>query len=145
MYGMGAEQMLPDSVENSDAWFATYQAHPNHWAIELEGKCIGATRLSRIDRINRSARFSIGVFDSSQWNKGIGTEATSLVVAYAFEALKMHRIELYVLEFNKRALSCYKKCGFRIEGKARDSVLVGQTWQSEIVMSILEEEYRRRG
>jgi [ribosomal protein S5]-alanine N-acetyltransferase len=143
MYGMGAEHMRPDSVENSDAWFATYQANPNHWAIEYEGSCIGTTRLSRMDQDNRSARFSIGIFDSSKWNQGIGTEATCLVLDYAFEALKLHRIELYVLELNLRAFSCYKKCGFVIEGKARDSVLVGQAWQSEIVMSILEGEYRK--
>jgi RimJ/RimL family protein N-acetyltransferase len=47
-----------------------------------------------------------------------------------------------VLSFNVRALRCYEKCGFVREGIGRESALVGGAWVDDVMMSILEREYR---
>ena len=72
----------------------------------------------------------------------MGTEASRLVLAYAFEVLLLHRVELRVLAFNERAIACYERCGFRREGVEREGAWIGGEWQSDVIMSILEQEYR---
>ena len=43
-------------------------------------KLVGATGLHRMDFKNRHASFGISIGDKSEWGKGYGTEATSLIV-----------------------------------------------------------------
>jgi len=53
-----------------------------------------------------------------QWRaKGKGQILVSLLEAYARNQLNAHRLELVVRDYNPHALSCYKKCGFRITGR----------------------------
>lgn len=111
-------------------------------AEEPEGRCIGGARLDHISWNDRKARFAIGIFDRRFWSCGYGTEATRLLLRYGFEDLRLHRIDLRVLAFNTRAIRCYEKCGFRQEGVERESALVGGAWHDDIMMSILEGEYR---
>ncbi len=109
---------------------------------EPEGRYIGAARLDHISWDDRKARFAIGIFDRRFWSCGYGTESTRLVLRYGFEDLGLHRIDLRVLAYNTRATRCYQKCGFVREGVERESALVGGTWQDDVMMSILEGEYR---
>jgi RimJ/RimL family protein N-acetyltransferase len=54
--------------------------------------------------------------------RGLGTEATALVLRHAFTALRLHRVELSVYAFNPRAKRAYEKAGFRTEGVLRDAL-----------------------
>ena len=143
MYGGDTRAIKPLTREQAEKEFEQpvlpYEAI--RWMIEFEGKCIGGTRLTLFDT-DRKARFAIGIFNITMLSKGLGTEATNLVLEYAFNTLSLHRVELRVLEYNKRAIACYKKCGFVIEGLERDSALVEDKWESDVMMSILEAEYR---
>ena len=47
-----------------------------------------------------------------------------------------------VLEYNHRAIACYKKCGFVQECVLRETAFVDGVWHDDILMSILEDEYR---
>jgi RimJ/RimL family protein N-acetyltransferase len=77
-----------------------------------------------------------------QWNKGFGTEATKLFVAYGFETLNLNRIELRVYEYNARAIRVYEKVGFKHEGSLReDHYRQGRYWNTH-VMSILRSEWK---
>lgn len=40
------------------------------------------------------------------------------------EFLRLHRVDLKVLEYNKRAIACYQKCGFTQEGVKREGTLI---------------------
>ncbi len=76
--------------------------------------------------------------------RGLGTAATHLVLAYAFDVLALHRVELRVLTFNERAIACYEKCGFVREGVEREGAWIGGEWQSDLRMSILEHEFKEK-
>jgi len=67
---------------------------------------------------------------------------TQLVLRYAFETLKLHRVDLRVLSYNKRAIRCYEKCGFIIEGYEREGAYIEGQFETDVMMSILEHEYR---
>lgn len=133
----------PLTATEVDQWYVQVCREPLHWMIEAEGRCIGTVRLHGLDEANRSARFAIGIFDPTMWGKGLGTEATRLVLEHAFDALALHRVDLRVLAFNERAIACYAKCGFVQEGMEREGVLIGDEWHSDVLMSLLEHEYRQ--
>ena len=60
----------------------------------------------------------------------------------AFRDLGAHRFWLDVKSANARALSLYRSEGFVEEGRLRESVRSGGGYDSLIVMSLLEPEYR---
>lgn len=132
----------PLTIQEATAWLERMSACPNCWSIQVDGRCVGTTRLHHLDRENRRARYAIGIFDARARGLGYGTEATRLVLRYAFETLGLHRVDLRVLAFNRQAIACYERCGFVQEGVEREGVLIAGEWQSDVWMSILESEYR---
>lgn len=125
-----------------EQWYEQLCQDSLQWVIETEGRCIGVVKLHSLDQANRRARYAIGIFDPTYWNRGLGTEATRLALQYAFEVLHLHRVDLCVLAFNHRAIACYEKCGFVREGIEREGAFIGGEWHSDVIMSILEQEYR---
>jgi RimJ/RimL family protein N-acetyltransferase len=102
---------------------------------------IGVTGLHRLDIRNRHAEFGITIGEKSAWGKGHGTEATRLMVQYAFDRLNLHRVWLNVYEFNERARHVYEKVGFRMEGRLRqDTYRDGRYWDT-FVMGVLRDEW----
>ncbi len=101
---------------------------------------VGQARLTINDMDNR-ARYAVGLFDPSVWGKGLGTEITKMVLHFAFDELALHRVDLRVLEYNHRAIKCYEKCGFVIEGKEREGALIEGKNETDLIMSILKREF----
>lgn len=131
----------PFTHADADAWFANATRTPYSWVIEFEGRCVGGARLHSLRPVERRARYAIGLFDAKVWNRGIGLEATHLVLHVAFNVLQLHRVDLRVLAFNRRAIAMYQKAGFVIEGVERDGAWINGRWESDVWMSMLEEEY----
>ena len=103
---------------------------------------IGTISLDNICNINRRATLGIFIGDKSGRNKGYGTEAIRLILDYGFNYLNLNNIKLDLLEFNKRALACYKKCGFKEYGRRRKANFVNGKYYDIIEMDILSEEFK---
>lgn len=115
-------------------------------AIHLKdsGRLIGTCAFSQLDGDNGSALFHITIGETDCWGQGYGSEATSLMLGHAFGTLRLHRIALTVFEFNERAIRAYLRCGFVIEGRARQAIWRdGKRWD-ELTMSILAPEWAER-
>lgn len=110
--------------------------------ISPEGKIIGESVINEIDFNVRSANFRIGMFHATECGKGIGSWALSMTRDFAFEELRLHRLELDVFSFNTRAIKAYLKAGFKQEGVLRDAIKDGERYADEILMAILEDEWR---
>lgn len=142
-YGGDPTGLAPLTREGAEEFYRRLAETPHGWAIEHAGACVGSARLHSLSREDRRARFAIGLFSRTNWGQGLGTESTRLLLRFAFESLGLHRVDLRVLADNERAIRCYLKCGFVREGVERDSALVGGVWRSDVLMSVLEAEYRR--
>ncbi|MEG0527858.1 GNAT family N-acetyltransferase [Amedibacillus sp. YH-ame6] len=110
--------------------------------IAPDGSIIGESVINEIDWDLRCANFRIGLFHRNVRGKGIGTWAIEVTRDFAFEKLKIHRLELDVYSFNPRAEKAYLKVGFKREGVLRDAVKDGDKYADVILMSILEDEWR---
>ncbi|HEX3513887.1 MAG TPA: GNAT family protein [Trebonia sp.] len=80
--------------------------------------------------MDRHAEYSVGLFVAAMRGRGLGREITRLVLAWAFDVLGVHRVELQALASNSRAINCYLACGsFRKEsaGKPNSTPAAGKT------------------
>ena len=107
------------------------------------GRLIGTCAFSQLDGDNGSALYHITIGESDAWGLGYGTEATRLMVDHAFGTLGLHRVALFVFEFNERAIRAYQRAGFIVEGRARESIRRDGRWWDELAMSILESEWKQ--
>ncbi len=106
-------------------------------------RLVGTCAFSQLDADNGSALYHITIGEKDVWGRGYGTEATQLMVDHAFGTLGLHRVALYVFEFNERAVRAYQRCGFVIEGRSRESIWRDGRWWDELGMSIIESDWRR--
>lgn len=110
--------------------------------IGPDGRIVGESVINEIDRDLGCANFRICIFRSGECGKGVGSWAVEATRDFAFEELKLHRLELDVFSFNHRAERAYEKAGFRREGVLRDAVRDGEGYGDDILMAILEDEWK---
>ncbi|WP_164545805.1 GNAT family N-acetyltransferase [Paenibacillus albus] len=85
-------------------------------------------------------RGMIGYQLDAQYNgRGFTTEAVSLAVAYAFNELKLHRIDAGVMLSNIGSMRVLEKAGFHKEGIERRGVLINGQWEDHQILAILSE------
>lgn len=138
----------PLSLAAEEKWFEQMMSQSQFerpLAIEVrEGngwKMIGNLSLMDISWHNSNAELGIVLGDKAEWDKGYGTEAIRLLVKYAFEELNLHRVSLRVYATNPRAIHCYEKAGFEMEGTLRDSIFRHGKYIDLHVMSILRPKW----
>ena len=135
--------MRRDEIER---FFAARVVGPDSLALAVHvrstDRLIGTCAFSQLDGDNGSALYHITIGEKDTWGRGYGTEATQLMLRHAFERLSLHRVALSVFEFNQRAIRSYRRCGFQVEGRAREAIWREGRWWDEITMSILEPEWR---
>ncbi len=107
-------------------------------------RLIGSCAFSQVDGENGSAMYHITIGEKDAWGRGYGTETTRLMLDHAFGTLGLHRIALTVFEFNERAIRAYRRCGFLVEGRARESIWRDGRWWDEVAMSVLASEWREQ-
>ena len=86
-------------------------------------------------RERHTIHIAMGVL-ASYWGKSIGTELLQAMFTWSTDN-HFHRIELTVMEANKRANALYKKSGFEIEGVRKDSLKVDGNYVNEFYMAKL--------
>lgn len=143
-YGGDTENITPLTAQQAQAWVNHMAEDPFGWVIEYEGRCVGSAGLHSVSEPDARATYAVGLQVHALLGHGLGTEATRLVLAYAFEELQLHRVGLRVLSFNERAIRCYKACGFRIEGRERESARLTDGWYDDLMMGCLASEFDGR-
>lgn len=107
----------------------------------LGGIFVGITGLHSFREIYHSAEFRILIFDPSAIGYGLGTEATKLITQYGFERLNLNRVWLGVHAENIGAIKCYRKVGFKEEGRLREELYTYGKYSDAIRMGILRREW----
>jgi RimJ/RimL family protein N-acetyltransferase len=111
-------------------------------AIETEGTLIGAMVLRNEENLpSRSATFGIIIGDPAYLDQGYGTEASALLLDYAFAVLGYHKINLDLFEYNARAQAMYEKLGFVVEGRRRENHWARGRFWDDILMGVTAEEW----
>lgn len=108
------------------------------------GSMVGCCGLYVIQWICRRADFRIIIGEPGARNKGVGSEAARLTVAYAFDKLNLETVYLGVNTENEGAIKSYEKAGFVREGVRRRLIYRNGRYYDALMMSVLREEYMAR-
>jgi RimJ/RimL family protein N-acetyltransferase len=141
---------LPLSRAQEERWYESTLAQPQEeqpFAIdarldEARWQHVGAAGLQNLQWRNRGTEIGLVVGDRSFWGKGLGTEATALLVRFAFDTLNLHRVALRVYEDNAPARRVYEKVGFVLEGRQRDGDFREGRYRDVLLYSILRPEWQ---
>jgi len=133
------------TLEDERKWFENLSAAKDiyNFAIETlaDEKYIGGCGLNSIDWKNSVAAVGIFIGDKEYWGKGYGTDVMKVLIKFIFEQVNIHKIKLNVYSFNERAIKCYEKCGFKVEGVLRQEIFRDGRYYDEIIMGLLKEEF----
>lgn len=116
----------PYTARDAAAWFrlVASEGHPPlNFALVLEGEAVGGAGLVRLADVSRCTA-EVGYWLGRRfWNRGLATEATRALAAYAFERFDFERLEAGVFAWNPASCRVLEKAGFRLEARLRRSAI----------------------
>ena len=133
------------TVEEQKNWIVTSEKKGDlNFIIEYQQVPVGMVALHDISTIHRNAiigRLLIGE-PSVVGNAPVAFETELLVLDYAFEILKLHKIHGDIREDNKGVIKLRSYLGYSKDGILRDYIYDSGQYINGILVSILENEYR---
>lgn len=116
---IGFYNLGPKNPIERDRLFEKWKSMKRRWYsfdLKQDREFLGILSLREISRFTRSSRLGI-VLNPLYTNKGFGTEIMQAFIDYYFLEIGFKKMLLDVARFNKRAIRCYEKCGFRTKGE----------------------------
>ena len=141
MVGTDPVESIFLSDEKFNESFSSLMDNETFWNVFKGSEIIGVAFLHSINTIDKQARYAVGIYNKEKWGHGYGQQITQTVLQYAFETLELHKVDLKVLAYNKRAIASYLKSGFIQEGTLRENAYINDAWHDDIIMSILKHEF----
>ena len=106
---------------------------------KFHGILVGEVVVNLYDEKNHSMNFRILIGPRGR-NRGLGTEATQLIIDYVFKNTTLNQLTLSVFAFNPRAKYVYEKVGFVIDSIDENEFEFEGEWIDSVNMK-LEREY----
>ena len=108
------------------------------------GQLVGAITLDNIRR-GPSQVGTIGYWVGQQYaRQGFMSEAIIAMVAHAFEALDLSRVESACLPDNVASRGVLEKAGFKYEGVAQSYIQINGRWRNHVLYAALRGDRRGR-
>jgi ribosomal-protein-alanine N-acetyltransferase len=104
---------------------------------EREDFLLGGLTLSNVRRgVTQAAALGYWL-NVSVTGHGYMREAVAAICPFAFEQLRLHRVEAACLPHNTRSVGVLEACGFTREGLARRYLKINGTWQDHLLLARL--------
>jgi ribosomal-protein-alanine N-acetyltransferase len=123
---------LPATPEDFQAHIRRYEQRCEESlliCLRSTGAVAGLVNINSIIR----GRFQCGSLSYAVFaptaGKGYMTEGLGLVVRYAFEQLRLHRLEASIQPGNHASLSLVRRLGFRREGYCPEMLFIDGAWR----------------
>ncbi len=112
------------------------------WAVVLKdtGQVVGTAGFPRIDQPNFQAEVGY-VLSRDYWGRGLMTEVLMRLICFAFEEMKLNRVEATHFPENSASGRVMQKAGMSYEGLLREKVLVKNNFQDLNLYAILKKEW----
>ena len=129
-----AVNYITSSIEKSAYNFAI--------VLKSENKVIGATQISNVSKVHGTAGGGIWINEKYQGH-GYGTEAWGARIKYAFNELKLRRLENGYFKNNIPSWKMQEKFGYKNEGIRRKRFISMATGniEDEYITGLLREEW----
>lgn len=130
----------PYTLADAGSWISLCEAEPVplNLAIELDAAPIGGVggRIG-VGEMRRTMSFGYWLGET-HWGRGIATAVVSAYVPYAFSLADLQRIEAHVFAPNVASARVLEKCGFIMEGRLAQRVVIDGVCVDEIMYARLK-------
>ena len=143
----------PDTAVDRDAFAMRCSARERErqlgsgygFGIFVEGALAGEINLSSVQRGPFQSAYIGYWIDQSQAGKGYTPEALVVVMRFAFEQLRLHRVQVAIIPRNAASRRVVEKLGLRDEGLAERYLEIDGVWEDHIRYAMTAEEWEDRG
>lgn len=111
------------------------------FGIFIGRRLLGELTLSSIQRGPFQSAYVGYWVDQAEAGRGYVPEAVVVALAFAFEELGLHRVEISIIPRNARSLRVVEKLEIRKEGVAERFLQIDGTWEDHARFAITEEEW----
>jgi len=133
----------PYTQADAEAWIALCLSGEDgvtHFAIEVDGACVGALGLTPHAESNQDY-VELGYWlGEAHWGCGIMTEAVTLAADFSFGTLRANRIEARAYGWASGSQRVLEKCGFTLEGRLRRRMIKDGEHTDQLVYGLLPED-----
>ncbi len=142
----------PDDTENLAAFGARCGARQREWqlgtgygfGIFVEGHLAGEINVSGIQRGPFQNAYVGYWIDEAQAGRGYVPEALAMVARFAFEDVRLHRLQVAIIPRNRASRRVVEKLGLREEGLAVRYLAINGIWEDHVRYAITAEEWAER-
>lgn len=138
---------FPISKKDQQEWFENCKNGLSRIRYIIETKedgAVGMIGLRDLDWKNGTASgLGMRVAKKELRTKGIATDAWMTLMRYAFNELRLNRINGSALTYNKVSLHVCQKVGFKIEGTQRQAVYKDGEYHDVVIMGCLKSDYEQ--
>lgn len=136
---------FPISKASQDNWYNNIISDRNNlrFTITMKDKDepLGMVNIVNIDWKSGVAFTGIKLFETASRGQGIGFDTVMSIMKYAFDELRLNRLEGTILDINEPSMRLYKKCGWKEEGIRRQSQYQMGSYYDEYFVAILKSEF----
>lgn len=142
----------PDPAENREAFVSRCSARDRERAagtnfsfgLFVNGTCVGEVNLNNLLRgAVQSATIGYWI-DEARAGNGYVAEAVVALTRFAFDELRLHRLEICIIPRNANSRRVMQKLNFREEGTAERFLEINGVWEDHVRYGFTVEEWTQR-
>ncbi len=114
------------------------------FGIFVDSRFVGEITLSSIQRGPLQSAYIGYWIDEAVAGQGLMPEAVVTMLQYAFESLRLHRVEINIIPRNAASRRVVEKLGVRFEGIAERYLEIDGAWEDHARYAITAEEWSDR-
>lgn len=139
---------FPTNMNDQQKWFQSLSCNSMNQRFiveDLSKEVIGMANLVSINFKDGNAELGL-LLDKKHQNKGFGKEIVYSLMNYAFNELRLNRLETTIIATNKPSLSLFlNKCGWKQEGILKSWYFRQGHYIDKHLLGILKEEFLKTG
>ena len=136
---------FPLSLAALERWFAEFRhdGTDQRFMIDtVEQGAIGMTNLVDINWKDRNAFTGLLIGSTPLRRKGFGADSVRTMMRYAFEELRLERLDTTIIAHNAGSLGLYiEKCGWIEEGRKERAFFRRNRFHDNVILGITRERY----
>jgi ribosomal-protein-alanine N-acetyltransferase len=136
---------FPPSIEMEKEWLERMAKSPDDvfWAVEHDGRVVGATAIHQIDWKNGSGTTGTTIGDKALWGKGLGREVMQLRCRFAFTQLPLRKLKSGYYAGNEASARAQASAGYHEVGRYRADKFVDGIWVDHVITEVLREDWEK--
>ncbi|SIS38357.1 GNAT family N-acetyltransferase [Salimicrobium flavidum] len=109
--------------------------------IEYKGRIIGTVMYYWEEKSSFWLEVGIGIYDSSYWEIGVGSQALKMWIDHLFQTMPLARVGLRTWSKNMRMIHIATKLGMKEEARIRKAHLYQGYYYDSVRLGVLREEW----